>query len=63
MCAHHDEVFFAGLMITGFAKASQALGDKFYLDCAVKAASFIKDHVYDEKKGVLVRNGYRDKDG
>ncbi|KAL5473990.1 hypothetical protein EMCRGX_G028560 [Ephydatia muelleri] len=52
-----------GLMITGFAKASQALGDKFYLDCAVKAASFIKDHLYDEKKGVLVRNGYRDKDG
>lgn len=52
-----------GLMITGFSRASQALGDHMYLDRAVKAAQFIKDHLYDPKKGVLVRNGYRDAGG
>ena len=43
--------------------AAQALGDTTYLERAVKAAAFIKGHLYNPEKGVLVRNGYRDKDG
>ena len=52
-----------GLMITAFSKAAQALGDASYLVHAVRAASFIKGHLYSAEKGVLVRNGYRDKNG
>lgn len=62
-CSNVCPPFFTGLMITGFAKASQALGDDAYLKRAVRTASFIKGHLYNAEKGVLIRNGYRDTDG
>lgn len=53
----------AGLMISGFARAAQILDDATYLDRAVRAAQFIRTHLYKVETGVLIRNGYRDDSG
>ncbi len=47
-----------GLMISGFARAAMALGDSEYSDRAVKAAEFVKEHLYDEENGTLFRSIY-----
>lgn len=52
-----------GLMISGFAKAGQGLGEKSYIERAVKAANFLKNNLYDETERVLLRSIYRDEDG
>lgn len=39
-----------GLAISALARASVAMGDKTYIDAAVKAASFINSKLYSEKK-------------
>lgn len=46
-----------GLMISGFAKAAQALGDARYLEAAQRAAEFIEKEMY--RYGMLLRR-YRD---
>jgi uncharacterized protein YyaL (SSP411 family) len=48
-----------GLMISGFARAAQALGDETYLAAATSAAAFIKRNLYNETTGTLMRR-YRD---
>ncbi len=48
-----------GLMISAFARASQVLHDKSYLDKASKAASFLLTALMDPKTGKLLRR-YRD---
>ena len=48
-----------GLMISGFARAYQVLGDPRYLQAARQATQFIRDKLYDENTGVLLRR-YRD---
>ena len=53
----------AGLMISGFARAAQILDDVTYLDRAVRAAQFVRSHLYKVETGVLIRNGYRDDSG
>ena len=55
-------VFDLGLMISGFAHGAQVMGDKSYVLRAEQAASFIKQHLYGEKK-VLLRSAYRDSNG
>ncbi len=45
-----------GLMISAFARAYQDLGDKAYLDAANRAAEFIQENLYDEKRGILLRS-------
>ena len=53
----------AGLMISGFAHAHQVLGDPAYLERATAAAQFVRTHLYNPEKGVLIRNAYRDNNG
>jgi uncharacterized protein YyaL (SSP411 family) len=45
-----------GLMISGFARAAQVLGDAEYVATAERAAAFIRSHLYDESTRTLVRN-------
>lgn len=52
-----------GLMISGYAKAGFVLKDQSYIDRAVKAASFIKKHLYNEEDKTLLRCCYRGDDG
>ena len=56
-------VLSAGLMISGYARAAMILDDATYLDRAVRAAQFIRSHLYKLETGVLIRNGYRDDSG
>ncbi|KAE8744851.1 hypothetical protein FOCC_FOCC008492 [Frankliniella occidentalis] len=51
------------LMISGFAKAAQALGDDRYAERAVKAAQFVKKHLYDAANKRLLRSCYRGDNG
>ncbi len=44
-----------GLMISGFARAYQVLGEEQYLASARAAADFIRRELYDAKSGVLLR--------
>lgn len=48
------------LMISGFCKAAQALDDTRYAERAVKAARFVKKHLYDAVSCRLLRSCYRD---
>ena len=48
-----------GLMISGFARAYQVLGNEADLTAAIAAARFLRAHLYDEGRGVLLRR-YRD---
>ncbi|KAJ4443022.1 hypothetical protein ANN_04672 [Periplaneta americana] len=52
-----------GLMITGFAKAGQALQDDSYVQRAITAANFIKKHLYNPTAETLLRSCYRGTDG
>jgi uncharacterized protein YyaL (SSP411 family) len=50
-------------MITGFAKAGQALQDDRYIQRAVTAANFVKKHLYNPTAETLLRSCYRGPDG
>lgn len=54
---------FTGLMITGFAKAGQALQDENYIQRAITAANFVKKHLYNPTAETLLRSCYRGTDG
>ena len=54
---------FTGLMITGFAKAGQALQDESYIQRAITAANFVKKHLYNPTAETLLRSCYRGTDG
>lgn len=45
-----------GLMISALSKAAQVLGDKSFIDQAEKAAHFIRQNLYDSKRGILLRS-------
>lgn len=56
---HRDEKILTawnGLMISAFARAHQDLGDAAYLEAATRAATFLRENLYDEKRGVLLRS-------
>jgi len=50
-------------MISGFARAAQALGDDRYAERAVRAAEFAKRYLYDAVNNRLLRSCYRGMDG
>ncbi|XP_053607973.1 spermatogenesis-associated protein 20 isoform X3 [Plodia interpunctella] len=52
-----------GLIIAGLAQAGQGLGEKDYVDDAIKTANFIKKHLYDERTKTLLHSCYRDENG
>ena len=39
-----------GLMISAFARAAQVLDDPAYLEAATRAATFVRNELYDEKR-------------
>ena len=45
-----------GLMISACAKAYQVLREPSYLERALKAVRFIRNHMYNEEKGILARS-------
>lgn len=55
--------YFTGLMITGFAKAGQALESKEYVQRAITAANFVKKHLYNPTAETLLRSCYKGTDG
>ena len=52
-----------GLMISGFAHAYQVSNNKSYLEKAIRAAEFVRKHLYNGETGSLARNAYRDING
>lgn len=54
---------FTGLMITGFAKAGQALENKGYIQRAITAANFVKKHLYNPTAETLLRSCYKGTNG
>ncbi|XP_070580989.1 spermatogenesis-associated protein 20-like isoform X2 [Ptychodera flava] len=63
---HRDEKMISawnGLMMSGFAKVGQVTGESEYTERAVKAANFIKEHLYDEKTGQMLRICYAGEPG
>jgi uncharacterized protein YyaL (SSP411 family) len=49
--------------LSGLSKASEALGDKSIVERAVKAATFIKEHLYVQESGTLLRSCYQGPNG
>jgi len=59
---HLDDKILAawnGLMISAFSKGAQALGEDRYTDAAAAAAKFVRDRLWVESRGVLLRR-FRD---
>ncbi|KAF9815368.1 hypothetical protein SFRURICE_011520 [Spodoptera frugiperda] len=52
-----------GLMIAGLAQAGQGLGEKQFVEDAIKTAEFIRTHLYDETNKILLHSCYRAEDG
>jgi len=52
-----------GLMISGLARGAQVLGEDVYVKRAIKAAEFVRKHLFDEKSGKLLRSCYRGDSG
>ena len=48
-----------GLMISAFARGAQILNDAAYLEAATRAATFVREQLYDSSRKLLVRN-YRE---
>jgi uncharacterized protein len=59
---HLDDKILAGwngLMISAFAKGAQALGEDRYAGAAARAAKFVRERLWDDSRGVLLRR-FRD---
>ena len=52
-----------GLMITGLCAAGNALGKEEYKQLAEKAATFLREYMWNEEAKVLYRSAYTGKDG
>lgn len=52
-----------GLMIAGLARAGQGLGDKKFVDDAIKTAEFIHKHLYNPSTKTLLHSCYKADDG
>lgn len=52
---------FIGLMISGLARAGVAVKNKKYIEAATEATKFVKKHLFDKKKRILLRSCYRRK--
>jgi uncharacterized protein YyaL (SSP411 family) len=48
-----------GLMISAFARGAQVLGDPAYLEAATRAATFLREQLYDSSRKIL-RRSYRE---
>ncbi|XP_026724907.1 spermatogenesis-associated protein 20 isoform X2 [Trichoplusia ni] len=52
-----------GLMLAGLAQAGQGLGEKEYVEDAIKTAEFIYKHLYDDNTKTLLHSCYKAEDG
>lgn len=50
---------FSGMMITGFAQSGAILGKKEYVNRAIHAAQFLRNHLFDAGTGKLFRSCYQ----
>lgn len=50
-------------MISGLAKAAQALENPAHVQRAIGAAKFVRRHLYDDSKQTLLRSCYKGEDG
>ncbi|CAB1338156.1 unnamed protein product [Coregonus sp. 'balchen'] len=48
-----------GLMLSGFARVGAVLDDKAMLERAVQAARFLKEHLWDVERQIMLRSCYR----
>uniref|UniRef100_A0A8C8HQV2 Spermatogenesis-associated protein 20-like TRX domain-containing protein n=1 Tax=Oncorhynchus tshawytscha TaxID=74940 RepID=A0A8C8HQV2_ONCTS len=48
-----------GLMLSGFARVGAVLDDKALLERAVQAAGFLKEHLWDAERQIMLRSCYR----
>jgi uncharacterized protein YyaL (SSP411 family) len=56
---HLDDKIIAawnGLMISAYARAASVLDDPSYLESAIGAANFLREHLYDSSRKILYRN-------
>jgi hypothetical protein len=56
---HLDDKILAawnGLMISAYARAAQVLDDPSYLETAIRAANFLRGHLYDSSRKILYRS-------
>lgn len=53
----------AGLMISALARAGAVLKDATYVERAVRAAQFVREHLHDAQSGRLLRSCYRGEHG
>ena len=50
-------------MISGLARGAQVLGEDVYEKRAIKAAEFVRKHLFDKDSGKLLRSCYRGDSG
>lgn len=55
-------MFILGLMISGFAKAGQVLGNSNYVQRAIGAAKFVRQYLYKNDTKTLLRSCYKSSD-
>ncbi|XP_071317937.1 spermatogenesis-associated protein 20 isoform X2 [Trachinotus anak] len=48
-----------GLMLSAYARVGAVLGDKALLERAVQAGNFLKEHLWDAEKQIILRSCYR----
>lgn len=49
----------AGLMLSAYARVGAVLGDKVLLERAVQAGNFLKEHLWDAERKIILRSCYR----
>ncbi len=49
----------SGLMLLAFARVGAVLGDKALLERAVQAGNFVKEHLWDAERQIILRSCYR----
>lgn len=52
-----------GLAIAGLAQAGQGLGEKSFVDDAIKTAQFVKEYLYDKNNKTLLHSCYKSENG
>ena len=52
-----------GLIIAGLAQAGQGLGEKTFVDDAIKTAQFVEEYLYDKNNKTLLHSCYKSEDG
>ncbi|XP_046959550.1 spermatogenesis-associated protein 20 isoform X1 [Vanessa cardui] len=52
-----------GLILAGLSQAGQGLGEKSFVEDAIKTAQFVKEHLFDRNTNTLLHSCYKSDDG